>query len=203
MKKILGILVLTFFLFPTSLNSGINEKKAEKTKLWTKCIPEKGNVEEFKNDDNNLSTEELDNLLTGNTLVSVDRYGTYAIYYPSNKDTVGWMPKKIIKGNNSKSWSTGTITFENDKYCRQWVDWDKKLACWKGYEGEKRIDMRSFYFVCRNGVPDGDQHIVFPGNFFNINFKGKGWKSGGKLSQDDEKVKIIWEKYFPNPDNPD
>ena len=197
MKKFLGILVLTFFLFPTSLHSGINEKKAEKTKLEKKCIPEKANVEEFKNDDNNLSTEELDNLLTGNTLVSADRYGTYAIYYPSNKDTVGWMPKKIIKGNNSKSWSTGTVTFENNKYCRQWVDWGsgKKINCWKAYEGEKRIDMRSFYFVCKNGVPDGDESIVFPGNLFNIKYTGSG-KSTGKLTQDNEKVKIIWEKYF-------
>ena len=198
MKKILGILVLTFFLFPTSLNSEINEKKAEKTKLWTKCKPEKGVDVQFKNDDNNLSTEELDNLLTGNTLVSVDRYGTFAIYYPSNKDTVGWMPKEHLKGK--QDWTKGTVTFENNKYCRQWVDWGsgKKINCWNAYEGEKRVDMRSFYFVCKNGVPDGDLSIVFPGNFFNVKFKGIGYKSGGKLSQDDEKVKIIWEKYFSN-----
>ena len=195
MKKILGILVLTFFLFPTSLNSEINEKKAEKTKLWTKCKPEKGVEVQFKNDDNNLSTEELDNLLTGNTLVSVDRWGTFAIYYPSNKDTVGWMPKEHLKGK--QDWTKGTVTFENNKYCRQWVDWGsgKKINCWNAYEGEKRVDMRSFYFVCRNGVPDGDQHIVFPGNLFNIKYTGSG-KSTGKLTQDNEKVKIIWEKYF-------
>ena len=197
MKKILGILVLTFFLFPTSLNSEINEKKAEKTKLWTKCKPEKGVEVQFKNDDNNLSTEELDNLLTGNTLVSVDRWGTFAIYYPSNKDTVGWMPKEHLKGK--QDWTIGTVTFENNKYCRQWVDWGsgKKINCWKAYEGEKRIDMRSFYFVCKNGVPDGDESIVFPGNLFNITYTGSG-KSTGKLTQDNEKVKIIWEKYFSN-----
>ena len=195
MKKILGILVLTFFLFPTSLNSEINEKKAEKTKLWTKCKPEKGVDVRFKKD-TKLSTKKIEELLAGNTLVSVDRYGTFAIYYPSNKETVGWMPKTHIKGK--QDWTKGTVTFENDKYCRQWEEWGsgKKINCWNVHEGEKRIDMRSFYYVCKNGVPDGDQHIVFPGNFFNINFKGKGSDSGGKLSQDNEKVKIIWEKYF-------
>lgn len=157
-------------------------------------IPEKG-VKFEGGEHTKLSTEEIEDLLTGNTLVSVDRYGTFAIYYPTNKETVGWMPK------DRKDWTKGTVTFENDKYCRQWKAWSsgKKINCWEVHKGENRLDMPSFYFVCANGVPDGDQHVVFPGNHFNIEYRGLSKKSlGSFFKQDSKKAEEVWTKYFGN-----
>ena len=100
----------------------INEKKAEKTPIETKnCLVEKG-VKFESGDDTRLSTEEIDNLLTGNTIMSIsEKYGVYTGYYPTNKKSVGWFPKKIDKEEGW--WTRGTVTFENDKYCRQWKRW--------------------------------------------------------------------------------
>jgi hypothetical protein len=195
MKKIFALIIF-FFIFTPVSNSEIDEGEAKKTKIWTKCKPEKGVKVNFKNEDEKLKTQELENLLLGNTLVSVDRWGTFAIYYPSKKQTVGWMPK-IHKNGVVEDWTKGTVTFENDKYCRQWVYWKsgKNINCWNAFEGEKRIDMRSFYFTCRNGKPDGDQHIVFPGNIFNVEYEGTS-NADGKLTQNVDAAETVINKYF-------
>ena len=187
MKKILFAVTL---LLSMSAIADINEIKAKNTRLHN-CTAEKGVTWRGKAE-TKLNTAEIEQLLSGNTLLSVDSWGTFAIYYPTNKKTVGWMPKL-----NGKDWSKGTVTFENDKYCRQWKEWNsgKKIKCWEIHRGEQRIDMPSFYFVCGNGVPIDTQHIVFPGNYLNIEYSGNGMKSG-KLTQDNAKSKETWQKYF-------
>ena len=145
-----------------------------------------------------LQTDDLESLLSGNTLVSVDRWGTFIIYYPDNKNTVAWMPK-IKSKNTIEDWNIGTVTFENNKYCRQWSHWrsGKNINCWNAFEVENRVDKRAFLFTCRKGTPDGDQHIVFPGNIFNVKYEGTD-NTNGTLVQDEQKVKEVLEKYFAN-----
>ena len=175
----------------------INETKAQKVAVpYDTCKPEKG-VKFTGDETTKLTTKEIENLLVGNTLMSVDRYGTFAIYYPSNKEKIGWMPKE--KRKSKKEWSRGSFTVENDKYCRQWMEWKsgKYINCWEVHRGETRIDMPSFYFVCKNGIPGGDQNIVFKGNNLNIKYKGNGGDTGW-LKQDEQKAKEIWKKYFGN-----
>ena len=203
MKNLFNFAIICAFtagttLFDVAFANEINQSRAQNEAVQFKindCKPEKG--VKFVADENiKLTSNEIENLLTGNTLVSVDRYGTFAIYYPSNKETVGWMPK--LKKKNY-SWSKGTVSFKNDMYCRKWKEWKsgKKENCWSAYRGEQRIDMPSFYFVCRNGVADGDQSVIFTGNYFDVKYKGNGSDSG-KLTQNDQKAKETIEKYFGN-----
>lgn len=203
MNKLLRFFIICAFTVGTtfinvSFAYEINKSKGQKEGVQFKinqCKPEKG-VKFTANENTRLTSNEIENLLTGNTLLSVDRYGTFAIYYPSNKETVGWMPK--LK-KEKYSWSRGTVSFKNGMYCRQWKEWKsgKKENCWAVHRGEQRIDMPTLYFVCRNGVADGDQSVVFNGNYFNIKYKGNGAKSG-KLTQDDQKAKDTMKKYFGN-----
>ena len=191
----LVVLCVNFAIQPVAVGAGINEKKAKKTRVMPHgCKPEKG-VKFEGGEHSKLSTSELEDILTGNTLVSVDRFGTIAVYYPTNKETVGWMPKK------KKEWTKGTVTFENNKYCRKWKAWSsgKKINCWEIHKGENRLDMPTLYLTCANGVPDGAQNIVFPGNYFNIEYKGSSKKSfGASFKQDSKKVKEVLKKYFRN-----
>jgi hypothetical protein len=185
-----SLILITF----NNVGSEINETKAKKIGVPFKdCIPEKGVT--FKaGDGQKLTTNDLESLLIGNTLLSVDRYGTFAIYYPEKGVTVGWMPKLKSEGYE---WTKGNVTFANDKYCRTWKEWrsGKKINCWEASRGEDHFDKPGFYFTCKNGIPDGDVHIVFQGNVLDVKYKGNGAKSG-KLTQNDTKAKEYIEKYF-------
>ena len=197
--KIIGLVLLTLIIIP-SANAIIDEKKAAKTKVKNDkdCIPEEGVVSKVSESYDKLQTDDLESLLSGNTLVSVDRWGTFIIYYPDNKNTVAWMPK-IKSKNTIEDWNIGTVTFENNKYCRQWTHWrsGKNINCWNAFEVENRVDKRAFLFTCRKGTPDGDQHIVFQGNIFNVKYEGTD-NTNGTLIQDNQKVKEVLEKYFAN-----
>jgi hypothetical protein len=84
----------------------------------------------------------------------------------------------------------------NDKYCRTWKEWrsGKKVNCWEMHKGSaKHFDTEGYYFLCENGVPDGDVHVVLEGNAFEINYSGNGKKSG-KLTQND---KVAEKLYIP------
>lgn len=158
------------------------------------CKPEKG-VEFRATSNSKVTTEEMEDMLIGNTLLSVDRYGTFAIYYPEKGKSVGWMPKEKSKGY---SWSAGDVNFSNNKYCRTWKEWKsgKNVNCWEMHKGQaKHYDTEGFYFLCKNGVPDGDVHVILEGNAFEIKYSGNGGKSG-KLTQNDKIAKEFYEKYF-------
>ncbi|WP_404383203.1 hypothetical protein [Caenispirillum salinarum] len=162
---------------------------------FDKCKPEKGVTVTFDDSSPKLSGEEIAQLLTGNTLLSVDRYGTFALYYPEKGKAIGWMPKEKDKGY---SWSAGKVSFEGGKYCRTWDQWNsgKYVNCWNIYRSaEPHVDRPGFYFACENGVPDGDIHVVLPGNYFEVEWRGTG-KKGGRLTQSDEKTNAATEKYF-------
>ncbi len=193
---VISIVNIQIALLVSPLFAESNDTIAQKIAVpFDKCKPEKG-VSFKGNSTTKLSSDELKELLTGNTLVSVDRYGVFAIYYPSNEEAIGWMPKEKSKGY---SWSSGSVSFENDRYCRKWKEWTsgKNTNCWEAHRGEQRMDKPSFYYVCKNGTPDGDQSIVFEGNYLNVEFTGNGKKTG-TLSQDDKKAEATWEKYFSN-----
>jgi hypothetical protein len=158
------------------------------------CKPE--DKVSFKgNETTKLSSKEIRKLLVGNTLLSVDRYGTFAIFYPENGKTVGWMPKEK---NTNYDWSAGNVSFSNDKYCRTWKEWrsGKSVNCWEVHKGKaKHYDTNGFYFLCENGVPDGDVHVILKGNAFGVSYSGNGAKSG-KLKQNDEIAAQKYQKYF-------
>ena len=157
------------------------------------CKPEKG-VKFEGTASSRLTTQEMEDLLVGNTLLSVDRYGTVAIYYPTKGETVGWMPKEKSK---RYSWSRGKVTFEDDKYCRTWKEWKsgKSENCWEIHKGPDHVDSPGFYFVCQNGVPDGEVNVVLAGNIFEVSASGNGAKTG-TLTQNDEKATEVYTKYF-------
>lgn len=175
---------------------------AEENKSWGQtyavpfdtCKPE--DKVSFKgNETTKLSSKEIRKLLVGNTLLSVDRYGTFAIFYPENGKTVEWMPKEK---NTNYDWSAGNVSFSNDKYCRTWKEWrsGKSVNCWEIHKGKaKHYDTNGFYFLCENGVPDGDVHVILKGNAFGVSYSGNGAKSG-KLKQNDEIAAQKYQKYF-------
>ena len=179
---------------PQSTVGEINETKAQTVAVpFDTCKPEKG--VNFKGSNaTRLTTEEIEKLLLGNTVLSVDRYGTFSIYYPTKGKTIGWMPKEKSKGY---SWSAGEVAFQNDKYCRTWKEWrsGSKVNCWEVHKGADHVDRKGFYFVCENGVPTGDVHVVLPGNFFEVSASGHGKKSG-ELMQNDAKAMEAYKKYF-------
>ena len=158
------------------------------------CKPEKG-VKFRGSESSKVTTEQMEEMFTGNTLLSVDRYGTFAIFYPEKGKSVGWMPKLKNKGYE---WSAGDVNFANDKYCRTWKEWKsgKKINCWEMHKGSaKHYDTEGYYFLCENGVPDGDVHVVLEGNPFEIKYSGNG-KNSGKLTQNDEVAEKLYTKYF-------
>lgn len=197
--KLIGICALVAICINVAgvsvAEAGINEKKAKKTPIASdeSCGHEKGI--KFKGGDNTrLSTEEIEDLLTGNTYMSVtEKWGAWAVYFPSNKKTVGWSPNEIKKKG---TWSRGTVTFENDKYCRQWKAWEsgKKIKCWEIHRGDDVLDLPSFYAVCADGTPAGGQAVVFPGNYFNV--KVRGASGEGTIKQDTKNVKDTLKKFF-------
>ena len=158
------------------------------------CKPEPG-VEFRGEKDRALTTKEISELLVGNTMLSVDRYGTFAIYYPDAVTTVGWMPKEKGKGY---SWSAGKVDFSEGQYCRTWEQWKsgKYVNCWTVHVDGRLVDRAAFYFTCENGVPDGDVAVILQGNYFEIEYQGAGVR-GGKLTQNDAKAAVTIEKYFP------
>lgn len=190
----LVVLALATFAIAVPANAQINESKAQKIAVpFDKCKPEKG-VSFKSGDGEKLATRDIEELLVGNTILSVDRYGTFAIFYPEKGKTVGWMPKEKSK---KYSWTAGDVTFENNKYCRTWEEWTsgKRINCWEVSRGEDHVDLPGFYFTCKNGIPDGDVHVVLPGNAFEISYSGKGAKRG-RFSQNDAKAEEFYEKYF-------
>lgn len=159
------------------------------------CKPERG-VKFRGITEDALTTKELEQRLVGNTLLSVDRYGTFAIYYPDSNTTVGWMPKEKGKGY---SWTAGKVEISNNQYCRTWEQWKsgKYANCWTVHVHGRLVDREALYFTCENGVPDGDAHVILPGNFLEIKYRGKGVR-GGKLTQNDAKASAVIDKYFGN-----
>ena len=157
------------------------------------CKPERG-VKFRGNKENVLSSSELSQRLVGNTLLSVDRYGTFAIYYPDATTSIGWMPKEKSKGY---SWTAGRVDLSNNQYCRTWEQWKsgKYVNCWTAHVNGRLVDREALYFTCENGVPDGDAHVILLGNFLEIKYRGKGVR-GGKLSQNDAKASAVIDKYF-------
>jgi hypothetical protein len=157
------------------------------------CKPEQG-VKFRGQKGSALTTKEISERLVGNTMLSVDRYGTFAIYYPDAATTVGWMPKEKGKGY---SWSAGKVNFSGGQYCRTWEQWTsgKKVNCWTVHVDGRLVDREALYFTCENGVPDGDVHVILPGNYFEIEYHGAGVR-GGKLTQNDAKAAVTIEKYF-------
>ncbi len=115
-------------------------------------------------------------------------------YYPTNKNSVAWFPENI---EEERSWSRGTVTFENDKYCRQWKVWSsgKKIQCWEVHQGDNVIDMPSLYFLCANAVLNGSQGVVLPGNYFSMKPSGRSGSKGG-LKYDANKVNEALKVYF-------
>ena len=123
------------------------------------CKPEKG-VKFRGSEASRVTTEQMEEMFIGNTLLSVDRYGTFAIFYPEKGKSVGWMPK--LK-NYGYEWSAGDVNFANNKYCRTWKEWKsgKKVNCWEMHKGSaKHYDTEGYYYLCENGVPDGDVHVI-------------------------------------------
>ena len=86
------------------------------------CKPEKG-VKFRGTNETKITSEQMEEILIGNTLLSVDRYGTFAIYYPEQGKSVGWMPKLKNKGYE---WSAGDVNFANNKYCRTWIKYRRE-----------------------------------------------------------------------------
>jgi len=125
--KIIFANLLFFFTFMLSMaNAQENNVSGQIIAVpFDKCKPEKG-VSFQGNDKTRLKTSEIKKRLIGNTLLSVDRYGTFAIYYLASGEAVSWMPKKA---HDNYSWTTGKVSFENDQYCRTWLEWKsgKKL----------------------------------------------------------------------------
>ncbi len=187
---VIAVTVALASMFAAVQAQNINESEAQKVAVpFDTCKPEVG-VEFNGNQGLRLKTKEIEELLAGNTLLSVDRYGTFAIYYPSDKETIGWVPKEK---RTNYDWSRGTVTFENDKYCRKWKDLEsgKHVNCWLVHPGPMRVDMPSLCFACENGVPDGDQHVVFNGNILEVKER-----SNGLSGQNDEIAEELWTKYL-------
>ena len=195
MFRLFSCLSSVFLLFSSSAVAEVNTSFGQKVAVpFDTCKPEKG-VEFRGTDASKLTTEQMEELLIGNTMLSVDRYGTFAIFYPKKGKSVGWMPKERNKGY---SWSAGNVNFARDKYCRTWKKWKsgKKVNCWEVHKGSaKHYDTEGYYFLCENGVPAGDVHVILEGNPFKIKYSGIG-KGSGKLTQDDKVAEELYTKYF-------
>lgn len=191
----LYLLSSVFLLSSSVVFAEVNTSMGQKVAVpFDTCKPEKG-VEFRGTDASKVTTEQMEKMFIGNTLLSVDRYGTFAIFYPKKGKSVGWMPKEKNKGYG---WSAGDVNFANDKYCRTWKEWrsGKKVNCWEVHKGSaKHYDITGYYFLCENGVPDGDVHVILEGNPFKIKYSGNG-KNSGKLSQDDKVAEKLYTKYF-------
>lgn len=188
-----GALILSAGLALPSF-AGANESFGQATAVpFDTCKPEAG-VTFRAADGVRLDAAAMEALLVGNTILSVDRYGTFAIYYPEQGRAIGWMPKEKAKGY---SWSAGTVAFEGGKYCRTWAEWTsgKTVNCWNIDQGPDHEGSAGFYFTCENGVPDGEVHVVLPGNAFEIRWSGQGAKSG-TLTQDDAAAQAAYDRYF-------
>ena len=172
------------------------EKLAYAGRANSECVTEP-NVKFEPTANTLLTSSEIKKLLNGNTMLSADLDGVFAIYYNGDGSTVGWMPKKTSL--NKPDWNVGKVWFDNDQYCRTWDYWNGgKKTCWEVHRGEKRLGLQSFYFICGNGGIAGDQSVVLKGNALGVNYSGKSNKKGGKLSQDEEKTGFFVEKYFGN-----
>ncbi len=84
--KLIGICALVVFIVNIAgvpvAEGKIDEIKAAKTRIQSKnCIPEKG-LEFEAGDETRLSTEEIDNLLTGNTILSTSEEWGYSQFIP-------------------------------------------------------------------------------------------------------------------------
>ena len=183
-------LSLTTATFAES-NSSMGQKVAVP---FDTCKPEKG-VEFRGTEASKVTSKQMEKMFVGNTLLSVDRYGTFAIFYPEKGKSVGWMPKEKKTGYD---WSAGNVNFANGKYCRTWKEWKsgKNVNCWDVHKGSaKHYDTKGYYFLCENGVPDGDVHVVLKGNAFEIKYSGNG-NNSGNLTQNDKIAEQIYMKYF-------
>jgi len=159
------------------------------------CVTE-ANVDFVPTPETKLTTAEIKALLTGNTILSADQDGVFAIYYSSATDTVGWMPKKTTL--QKPDWNVGSVSFENDQYCRTWDYWNGgKETCWDIHKGGERLGASAFYFICGNGGVAGDQHVVLKGNALGVAYEGTSNKNG-VLTQDEKAVGKYVPKYFGN-----
>ena len=180
-------------LLPENNDESQEDNKSNRSK--TACVTEK-NVSFVPSSGTKMTTNEISSLLSDNTILSADKDGVFAIFYHDVNKTVGWMPKKTSLGK--PDWSTGTVSFENDQYCRIWETWGRgERKCWDVHKGAKRIDKNSFYFVLNSCVA-GDEHVVFDGNAFGVNYKGKSDKTTGNLKQNEENTAYLIKKYFGN-----
>lgn len=160
------------------------------------CITE-ANVDFTPSQKSRLDNQEMENLLSGNTILSADAHGVFAIYYQPGGKTIGWMPKKISLGK--QDWTVGRVAYRQGYYCRTFEEWGgQEEKCWEVHEGPNRLDRKSFYFVCPDGSIAGDQHVVLPGNALGMEYSGRGYKTGGTLTQSEDKTGYYVEKYFGN-----
>jgi len=72
----------------------------------------------------------------------------------------------------------------------------KKVNCWEVHsEDLSKLGTKGYYFLCKNGVPDGEVHVILKGNYFDIKYQGTG-KRSGQLTQDDAIAEQTINKYF-------
>jgi hypothetical protein len=171
------------------------EKESYPGRANSTCVTEP-NVEFVPSAQTMMSGRQIESLLSGNTILSADVDGVFAIFYNKDGSTVGWMPKKTSLGK--PDWNVGKVWFDNDQYCRTWEYWNGRVeTCWEVHKGGKRLGLQSFYFICGNGGVAGDQHVVLKGNALGVSYEGKSDRRG-VLTQDEEKAAYFVEKYFGN-----
>ena len=176
-------------------NSQVSQEKTL-TLSEIACVTEP-NVNFTPTPQSRLGNQAMENLLSGNTILSADAHGVFAIYYHEGGKTVGWMPKKTSLGK--QDWTVGRVAYRDGLYCRTFEEWrGQEEKCWEVHQGPDRLDRKSFYFVCSDGSIAGDQHVVLPGNALGMEYNGRGYKSGGRLSQSELKTSHFVEKYFGN-----